>query len=124
MGKELDANVALSVEGVTEALKEMMTMVAEEETMKLKKFLLCFGTFIAITYIASLRGYKTFFMDLGTVQKYLSQAKAHPTMPHVVIAMLGWFKGETGEKCHLIPLPLVTNSGIQVGKWLEMLVSI
>ena len=56
MEKESDANVALSGEGVREALKEMMTMVSEEETMKCKKFLLCFGTFIAITYVASLRG--------------------------------------------------------------------
>ena len=56
MGKESDANVALSGEGVREALKEMMTMVSEEETMKCKKFLLCFGAFIAITYVASLRG--------------------------------------------------------------------
>ena len=42
----------------------------------------------------------------------------------MVIALLGRFKGETGEKCHLIPLPFMINSGIQVGKWLEMLVSI
>jgi len=37
-------------------------------------------------------------------------------MPHVVAALLGWFKGETGEKYHLIPLPVVTNSGIKVGR--------
>ena len=37
-------------------------------------------------------------MDLGMVQKYLSQAKAHPTMPHVVIALLGQFKGERLER--------------------------
>jgi hypothetical protein len=29
-----------------------------------------------------------------------------------------------GEKWHLIPLPLVTASGIQVGKWVELLISI
>jgi hypothetical protein len=43
----------------------------------------------------------------------------------ILAALLGHFKGETGEKCHLVPLPLVTNrSGIKVGKWMETLVAI
>jgi hypothetical protein len=44
-----------------------------------------------------------------------------PTCSHYAVVTI---QGETGEKWHFIPLPLVTASGIQVGKWVELLVSI
>jgi hypothetical protein len=73
-----------------------------------------------------IRGFtaRGFFADLGTIRKYLAEGKRHPTHPHVVVALVGRFKGETGERCHLIPLPLETNSGIPDGKWVETLINI
>lgn len=124
MGKESDANVAMSGEAVRETLREIMTMVDEEDDEEEKKQLLCLGSFVVITYVASLRGYETFYVDLAGLRTHLPLGKNHPVHPHVVIPLLGRFKGETGERCHLVPLPLVTSSGIQVGKWVELLVSI
>lgn len=46
------------------------------------------------------------------------------TKPHVVVALLGRFKTETGMHHHLIPLAAVTASGIQVRKWVDMLVAV
>jgi hypothetical protein len=89
-----------------------------------RKHLMCFGAYVAVTYVASLMGDKTFFADLGTIYKYLAEGNSHATHPHVVVALLGHFNGDTGERCHLIPLPLETNSGIQVGKSVETLINI
>jgi hypothetical protein len=37
---------------------------------------------------------------------------------HAVIALHGRFKNELGEKCHLMPLVRVTNSGLMPAKWI------
>jgi hypothetical protein len=65
-----------------------------------------------------------FVADLGTICKYLAEGKSHATHLHVVVALLGCFKGETRERFHIIPLPLETNAGIQVNKWVETLINI
>lgn len=40
------------------------------------------------------------------------------TMPkHIMIALLGCFKGELGEQYHHIPLAATTNSGLTVRLW-------
>jgi hypothetical protein len=126
MGKDSDANVAISGEGVRECLREALDLApAEAVDPSRRKHLMCFGAYVAIMYVASLRGGETFFADLGTTRRYLVEGKSHAFHPHVVVALLGHlFKGETGERCHLIPLPLETSSGIQVGKWLETLINI
>jgi hypothetical protein len=38
-----------------------------------------------------------------------------------MIPLLGRFKGETGERWHLLPIVWRTRSGIEVGKWAERL---
>ena len=42
--------------------------------------------------------------------------------PHVVIALLGQFKGETGEWYHLLPLLAKTSSGLELCKWVGQLI--
>jgi hypothetical protein len=37
--------------------------------------------------------------------------------PHVLITLLGRFKGELGEQYHKMPLSAVTTSGLQVRLW-------
>jgi hypothetical protein len=40
---------------------------------------------------------------------------------HVVIALCGQIKGEHHKRCHLLPLVLVTQSGVKVAEALEHL---
>ena len=79
---------------------------------------------MAVTYTALLHGHETFMMDLAGVHKYIRVGQEHAELPNVIVALLGHFKGKTGEKYHLIPLLVQTNSGIKVGKWMEVLVAV
>jgi hypothetical protein len=65
MGRESDVNVAISGEAVRECLKEIMTMADQQESKDEQKQLLCLGSFVVITYVASLHGYKTLYVDLA-----------------------------------------------------------
>ena len=124
MGKDLDANVALLGVAVREWLAETMQAIRESQDELEGDHLISVGAYVAVTYTASLRGHEMFMMDLAGVCKYIRVGQDHVELPHVIVVLLGWFKGETGEKYHLIPLPVQTNSGIKVGKWMEVVVAV
>ncbi len=59
-------------------------------------------------------------MDLqGTLKHWEESGRSAPA--HVVVALLGRFKGETGLGYHLMPLVLLTKSGMEPRKWVGRL---
>ena len=48
--------------------------------------------------------------------------KHYRRVPHVLVAVMGRFKVEDGERMHLLPLENVTLSGIIIHMWLQRLV--
>lgn len=40
--------------------------------------------------------------------------------PHVVVCLLGWFKGETGIGYHILPVLAVTPSNLEPRKWIGL----
>ena len=51
----------------------------------------------------------------------IESGKLHPTDPHVLVPLMGRFKGETGERNLLLPFASVKSSGIEVKLWNERL---
>ncbi len=60
-----------------------------------------------------------FLVDLFGLPKYLSMIPLHIERHYVIIPLLGQFKTEHGERYNLTPLVSVTNSGIEIGKWVQ-----
>jgi hypothetical protein len=44
---------------------------------------------------------------------------AHAKHPHTLVALLGRFKTESGEKYHMMPLAKETHSGLRPGDWVD-----
>ena len=101
------------------------------------------GAYVCILTAASLRGHEGFFVDLTGLQDNLSARKFGVVpisfvinkdslfteeickdLPHVTVAMLGHFKGETGVDQHLIALANKSVSGLKTRWWIEKLVSV
>lgn len=59
----------------------------------------------------------------STLCKYKDMGRNHAT-PHVVVPLMGRFKGETGERNVLRPLVNITRSGIPIRQWIDRLVRI
>jgi hypothetical protein len=93
--------------------------------------------------VSSLRGHEGFFVDLMGLQDNLSAGRFGvipagfvinkdtlfieeicKDLPHVTVAMLGHFKGETGVDQHLISLANESVSGLKTRWWIEKLVSV
>ena len=71
-----------------------------------------FVTYIAVSYVISLRGSEGFLLDLGSLRKLKERA----TEEYFWLSLLGRLKGEKVEKEHNIPCSNVTSSGINVRK--------
>lgn len=80
------------------------------------------GVLYVIGFCCGLRGEELPKADLqGTLRHWDESGRSIPK--HVIVALLGRFKGETGLRYHLMPLVVRTKSGIEPRKWIERLLS-
>jgi hypothetical protein len=139
MGSDSKANLPLSIRVICELLKRIKGDVDAIQDVEDQNELYKFGAFIAMCTAASLRGCEGFLADLSGIIRHIDRGRdgvipknlkedfdeeVAEKLPHVVIALLGRVKGETGEDTHQIGLANVTSSGIQVRWWIEQLVRV
>ena len=126
-GFDSEANRAVPIEvivRVLELVKEEAQMLPSSSANELYKF----GA-----YLVGL--HESFYVDLAGLCKNLTRGRegVMPTnpmkkgtvldnAPHVVLCLMGKFKGETGHRYHMIALASETMTGIQTRWWLEKLV--
>ena len=101
------------------------------------------GAYVCILTAASLRGHEGFYVELAGLRKHLTKGKAGflpaglaitkdlilseevcVNLPHVTVALLGHFKGETKVDHHLIAIANESQSGLQSRWWIEKLVNV
>jgi hypothetical protein len=77
---------------------------------------------LLVSYCNALRGNERFKMDLGGLRKHLRRGQNHASTPHCVAPLLGRFKGEDGERYHLLLMVSKTASGLEPRRWIDQLV--
>ncbi len=80
------------------------------------------ASFYVIAFCCALRGEEVPLTDLHGILKHWSSS-CNGTPPHIVIPLLGRFKGELGENYHLLPIVTLTRSGIDNKKWIGRLLT-
>ena len=89
-----------------------------------KRKLTMVAAYVATTYSYSLRGNEGFWVDGDSLCQHIDLGREAVPIPHVVVALLGFFKAETGERMHVFSLANTTRTGIRVRVWLERVVRI
>jgi hypothetical protein len=139
MGVTSKANLPVSIRVIVELLKRVQDdasgMVDSTEADQLYKF----GAYVAMCTACSLRGCEGFLADLSGLIYNIKKGEngkipddlkeefdedVAESLPHVVIALLGRVKSETGEDTHQIGVANTTRSGIEVRWWIEKLVEV
>ena len=115
MGYILKQNKAISI-SVLKALDHFVEAIAHSEADLWERLKLIFGLgFTTISFGASLRGSEGLKLDFETLIRYIRKgdiprSKSTALVPgHVTIPLKGRFKGEQGERCHLLPLRNYTS---------------
>ncbi len=89
------------------------------------RYLIMTGSLIVILFCGSLRGHEGFMLDADSLAKNISVGiKTTNGKSFILVPLYGYFKGENGERMHVIPLTEVTRSGIKVRFWLELHVAL
>lgn len=91
-----------------------------------REILVAAGAFV-ILFGGALRGGEIFLLEASELIKRVHQGKvgekhSGAAQPHVVVPLMGRFKGETGERNVLLALASKTKSGLEIRKWIERLV--
>jgi len=81
------------------------------------------GAFYVIAFCCALRGEEMPLVDLFGIAKHWERAITSDP-PHIVVALLGRFKGEIGENYHLLTIVTRTSSGIDNEKWIGRLLRV
>ena len=96
MGDEVNSDYALSLDIVLELLKRLERDWRLAKTLDAQWQVCRFACFLIIGYCKALRGEETVKTEIGGMRrKYFEQARRHPLYPHVIVLLLGRFKGET-----------------------------
>lgn len=95
------------------------------------------GAAIAVAQMGSLRGPEIFMLDLAGIRVHIEEGRQGRMpdsplddgvdlfdAPHVYLAMIDQFKGETGVREHLVAVASESKSGIDVRWWLEKLIQV
>jgi hypothetical protein len=77
--------------------------------------------FLVLSFCLGLHSKEVVRMDISGFLMYFDAGKDHAKHPYVMVPLLGRFKGETGERWHILPIVWRTRSGIKAGVWASRL---
>jgi hypothetical protein len=117
MGEEVRSDYALSVKVLHKILGNLDTRWRASTTAARRKEVVEIAFFLVMTFCLGLRGEEVVKLDIAGFLTYFESAKNHSEHPHVMVPLQGRFKGETGERWHLLPIVWKTRSGLEAGTW-------
>jgi hypothetical protein len=117
MGEEVRSDYALSVQVLHQILSNLDRRWGEAVTPARRKEIVEIAFFLVLTFCLGLRGEEVVKLDIAGFLTYFESGRDHPEHPHVMVPLQGRFKGETGERWHLLPIVWTTRSGIEAGTW-------
>lgn len=119
MGDEKKQNYGLSSEQVLAILVEMEKQWADSAgDARRQSRIEDVAVFMLSSFLAGLRGEEVPLLSLEGMLKHWAEAAAS-RLPHLVLALLGRFKGEEGERWHMLPISEVTRSNFPTRRWME-----
>ena len=77
----------------------------------------CLTAAVVICLCGGLGGEKVFLISLKEMLKFWEETLKKKDLSQIMVTLKGRFKGDTGEKCHMLTLPDTTKSVIGVRKW-------
>jgi hypothetical protein len=124
MGRLIKQDAALSIGLLVKLMSNLEEdLNAKESTVERRRDIIMLGNFLLIGFCDALRGNEVFLVERSSLIKYESQGRTHHR-PHVVIPLMGRFKGETGERNVIRVLVEQTKSGLEVRKWTDRLIAL
>lgn len=121
MGQDVRQDWAITLQAMHGLQQLLEDEWAETQDHLQRETIVSIGAYSLIAFCGSFRGAEVFLTDLQGLRKYIKEDPER-SRDHVIIPLLGRFKGELHERYHLAPLAATTDSGLEVRRWVERLV--
>ena len=119
MGDNPKKDKALSLRIVHVLMEQLEADWAMASSLKAKVGHSRFAMVLLLGFVLGLRGEEIMKMDGQFAREKLASGKENKEYPHVVVPLRGRFKGETGDRRHLMVMAWTTKSGLECGRWFE-----
>jgi hypothetical protein len=125
MGRLVNQDLGLAFDVLMEMLSNYDEELGDCATSSVRKrhIVVCAAYFV-VSYAAALRGGEGLLMEASELIRRRLDGRADSKHPHVLVPLMGRFKGETGERNVLLGLASMTNGGLKVRTWVERLIMI
>jgi len=123
MGRLVYQDLALSTDLLMEILSMYEIELASEDVpWSRRRSIVMSGAAFVVLFGGALRGGEVLLLEASELCKRIGDGRTHRTASHVLIPLMGRFKGENGERNVLLALTSVTdNGGIPIRRWVERL---
>ena len=111
IGQDRRQDFGLSKEVVAALLEDAEMSYLKAASEGEKESICEWVCYMLATYSGGLRGEEVPLISLKGMLEHWDSGRQH-RLPHVMTALKGRFKGETGDRWHLQPLVAVSSSGI------------
>ena len=88
--------------------------VGSETDQESKRDLLMTPSYICVTYGYSLIGYEGLWVDSQRFMDSIHLVKHYKRDPHVLLAVIGSFEVDDGNRMHVLPLVNLISSGTRI----------
>ena len=123
MGDKVKQDLGITIEQMHALMNRYeQRWFAAGQSRVLQKMTIFPALFVIIAFCCGLRGEEVPLVHLDGVLRHWDEALRHPTHPHIIVALLGRFKTEVSEKYHLMPLVLMTRTGLEPKKWMQRMI--
>lgn len=121
MGDVLKQDMAISM-GVMLKLQDLFEQDYQQTGGEERRKIVEGATFSLTAYCISLRGFEVPKIDLAALRENRVQVDTtglRREVAHVGVPLVGRFKAEKGEQCHIIPMAAETRSGLKPLVWIN-----
>jgi hypothetical protein len=123
MGDQNEPDTAISIDVLHEMLKRLEVRVILSTDKFERAECIDLGFFLVAGFSGGLRGEEVVKLDLQAMIENAHDA-VHNKTPFVPLPLLGRFKGEIGNRHHIIPIVCVSKSGINNKFWFEKIIQL
>jgi DNA-binding XRE family transcriptional regulator len=120
MGQDVRPDLAISIDVMHKLMNYCENELATAKDQEEFELCISVGAYFVLGFVCSLRGPEGFMLDLSELLDNIQFGK-EDAESHVVAPLLGRFKNEQGERCHMLPMASRTQSGLNPREWLERL---
>lgn len=120
MGQDWRPNRAFSIDLLLAFLDLIEERMEVSDSIKEENKWTVAGAYAVLTYVVSLRGSEGFLLDLGGLRRHAPKESDK----FFLIPLLGKVKGESHDRCHLLPCTFKTSSGIEPYRWFAKLIAV